>query len=76
MHTMHTYMPVYLPCSLTNALQIVKATCLEHTQHVIVLPLDLCGSHGDIHAAAAQADKAFGDVGIDYMIHNAGGWVH
>lgn len=50
---------------------------MEHTSHVVVLPLDLCGSHDDIHAAAAQVDReAFGDVGIDYMIHNAGGLVH
>jgi dehydrogenase/reductase SDR family protein 7 len=39
---------------------------------VLVLPFNLLGPEGDLQAAAAAADAAFGGAGIDYLIHNAG----
>lgn len=41
---------------------------------VQILPFDLLADYSELEKAAAAADAAFGGKGIDYLIHNAGGW--
>lgn len=57
-------------------LQRVATDCGLGTDQVMVLPLDLCGPYEGLEAAAQRADDAFGGVGVDYLIHNAGASQH
>ena len=54
-----------------------QARCLAHLpdQAILLLPLDLVGPPEGLEAAARAAWAAFGGAGVDYLVHNAGGWV-
>jgi NAD(P)-dependent dehydrogenase (short-subunit alcohol dehydrogenase family) len=56
--------------------QAVQARCRAAAPggKVEVLTLDLTAPYAELQAAAALADGAFGGAGVDYLVHNAGGW--
>ncbi|GAX86686.1 hypothetical protein CEUSTIGMA_g14093.t1 [Chlamydomonas eustigma] len=63
---------IILSSRSAGRLEEVKASLPTHPNNVIVLPFDLCGSPDQLQKAAAAADAAFDDAGVDYLIQNAG----